>query len=239
MAKHVYPSARLYEDLRKIIEAAEPGERLPNETELARQLGVARATLRDAMHVFNAQGLLYRRQGSGTYVMHPPCVLEADLEVLKSVEALAAPVGLRVSMKELLVEHRPALQDEAAALGLAAGQEVLHIMRTMCVVDNPAAFLVDVMPEDVLTLEDIHARFTGSVLDWLLRRGTPILASARTEITALPATHDIARALGIHRDDVVMRFTSHLCTDTGRVVDYSTGYYLPGYFRFQVRQRIG
>lgn len=44
------------------------GERLPNETQLAGQLAVSRATVREAVGVLVANGLLVRRQGSGTYV---------------------------------------------------------------------------------------------------------------------------------------------------------------------------
>ncbi|MDO9546652.1 MAG: winged helix-turn-helix domain-containing protein, partial [Pelolinea sp.] len=47
---------------------ADPGEKLPPEPELARQLGVSRSTLREAMRSFDAQGYLTRRQGAGTFV---------------------------------------------------------------------------------------------------------------------------------------------------------------------------
>lgn len=45
-----------------------PGERLPTEAELAVQLGVAVGTLRKGLAVLEQQGILERRQGSGTYV---------------------------------------------------------------------------------------------------------------------------------------------------------------------------
>ncbi|MFC5080328.1 Mannosyl-D-glycerate transport/metabolism system repressor MngR [Vibrio thalassae] len=45
-----------------------PGERLPTEVELARKLGVAVGTLRKALTQLENEGLVERRQGSGTYV---------------------------------------------------------------------------------------------------------------------------------------------------------------------------
>lgn len=44
------------------------GERLPVESELAAQLGVAIGTLRKALAQLESDGMLERRQGSGTYV---------------------------------------------------------------------------------------------------------------------------------------------------------------------------
>jgi len=45
-----------------------PGDRLPSERELSVQLGVSRASLREAIHKLAARGLLESRQGRGTFV---------------------------------------------------------------------------------------------------------------------------------------------------------------------------
>ncbi|MGV1770021.1 FadR/GntR family transcriptional regulator [Agrobacterium vitis] len=45
------------------------GEKLPNEQSLSEALHVSRGTIREAVRVLVAQGLLETRQGSGTYVV--------------------------------------------------------------------------------------------------------------------------------------------------------------------------
>ncbi len=45
------------------------GARLPNEAALSAMLGVSRGTVREAVRVLAAQGLLETRQGSGTYLL--------------------------------------------------------------------------------------------------------------------------------------------------------------------------
>ena len=45
-----------------------PGEKLPNEVELSRRLGVSRATLREALRALTTQGVLEVRRGKGTFV---------------------------------------------------------------------------------------------------------------------------------------------------------------------------
>lgn len=54
--------------LRELVNGLEPGARLPNERELAEDLGVSRNALRDRVRLLEAVGVLSRRQGSGTYV---------------------------------------------------------------------------------------------------------------------------------------------------------------------------
>ena len=45
-----------------------PGDKLPNEIDLAQDLGVSRTTLREAIHTLVSQGLLEVRRGRGTFV---------------------------------------------------------------------------------------------------------------------------------------------------------------------------
>jgi DNA-binding FadR family transcriptional regulator len=47
-----------------------PGEKLPNEVDLARELGVSRTTLREALRALAAQGVLESHRGRGTFVAH-------------------------------------------------------------------------------------------------------------------------------------------------------------------------
>lgn len=45
-----------------------PGDRLPNETELAKSLAVSRGSVRAAMNKFSAFGIVEVKQGDGTYI---------------------------------------------------------------------------------------------------------------------------------------------------------------------------
>jgi GntR family transcriptional regulator len=73
----------------------------------------------------------------------------------------------------------------------------------------------------------------------LMNKPELALTTSRTEISAIAASANIARAMGIQRGDVVLFFEATLYTAEGRVVDYSHSYYLPGYFKFHVVRRVG
>lgn len=232
-------SQRIYEQLGSIIADTPPGERLPSEPKLAKQIQVSRATLREAMRTFETQGLIHRRQGSGTFVSHPSQVIDSGLEVLESIETLAKKFGLPVSMGALTHDRRFASDEEAMALGLTNQDYVFSISRVILAEGRPVAYLVDILPEDILNSVDMVKSFTGSVLDIFLKQGNPPLSSSRCEINAVTADQTIARAMQIQRGDVLLRFRSFLYAAGGRIIDYSLSYFLPGYFRFHVVRRIG
>ncbi len=232
-------SQRLHESLGKVIAETAPGERLLTEPELAKQLNVSRATLREAMRTFETQGLIYRHQGSGTFVIHPSQVIDTGLEMLESIETLSKRIGLKVIMGELRVEHRPANEEYAKALSIQLNDPVLCVSRVIQAEGRPVAYLIDVLPDEVLPPEELEQGFTGSMLDLLLRRGTPTLVSSRCEINADQAKTEVAKALLIQRGDVLLRFIAYLYSTNGQVVDYSYSYFLPGYFNFHVIRRVG
>ena len=239
MTNPISTSQRLHESLGEIIAATEPGERLLSEPKLAQELGVSRSSLREAMRTFETQGLIHRRQGSGTYVVHPTHVFESGLEVLESIETMAQRIGLTVLMGDLIVEKRPVTEDEAKTFGLTNDSNVLQLSRIILADESPIAFLVDIVPEDILSKSELKTGFSGSVLDLLLRRQSPTITSSRSEINAVTAPKGVGRALGIQRGDVLLRFEAHLYTTSGRVVDCSFSYFLPGYFRFHIVRRVG
>lgn len=237
-ADTVHPFQRLQTMLSELISATPPGERLPAEPDLARQLGVSRATLREAMRTFEGQGLIRRRQGVGTFVVSHSQVIESGLEVLESIETLSNEIGLDVSMGDLHIEKIHANAIEANMLNVAEGSELVQVSRVITTEHRPVAFLVDILPHDFLTPEELNEDFSGSVLDFLLKRGEPGLSHSRADIQAVAAPSDIARHLQIQRGDVLLQFTAQLFASSGQVVDYSYSYFLPGYFRFHVVRRV-
>lgn len=232
-----YPFQRLQADLALLIQRTPAGQRLVSEPELAKQLGVSRATLREAMRTFETQGLIRRRQGSGTYVVGRVPVMESGLEVLESLEAMARRLGMKISVSDLVVEMVSANQEQAEGLGVPLASRLTRVRRVIRVDGRPVSYLVDALPEEVLKPEQLPDSFKGSVLDFLIDRGDP-LTTSRAAVSAINAPADVAKALEIQRDDVLLRFGSQLYTNVGRVVDYSYSYFIPGYFNFHIVRKV-
>lgn len=233
------PFQRLQTELSILFTSLPADTQLPSEPELALKMGVSRATLREAMRSFETQGLIRRKQGVGTFVIGEVPVIESGLEVLESIETLAGRIGLSVSTHSLKIERISADRDIALMLEIPTGSELTRVSRLILTDDRPAAYLVDTLPVTILSPQDLEQGFTGSVLDLLLRRGSPRLVSSRSEINAVSATPEVAHLLEIQRGDVLINFSARLYSSDGQVIDHSLSYFLPGYFKFHVNRRVG
>ncbi len=233
-----FPFQRLQADLANLIGRTPGGERLPSEPQLAKQLGVSRATLREAMRTFETQGLIRRRQGSGTFVVGQVPVIDSGLEILESIDTMAQRMGLEVTVSDLHIDQFFADQPISEELSVPLAARLTRVRRVIREDGRPVAFLEDTLPEEVLKAGELPAAFKGSVLDFLLQRGDPLTIS-RAAISASGAVAEVAKALEIQRGDVLLQFISHLYKADGKVIDYATSYFIPGYFNFYVVRRVG
>jgi len=214
---------------------------LPSEATLSIRLGISRATVREALSELEHGGMIVRRHGIGTFIAPNQPMLEAGLEHLESIETLARRRGVEIHMGACDVRRRAPTAGEAAALELGGrpdGTEVLAVERVMLSGDQPMAFLVDVVPADLLDPVELRESFHGSVLDLLLRLGRPTLQHSSTELAADAASVALAHALGIPVGSPLLRLSAQLFDTEGRVVDYSVSHFAPGHFRFHVIRRV-
>lgn len=71
-------SVRLADELLEYIqkEHLKPGDRLPNESVLAKTMSAGRSSIREAMRLLASRNIVTIRQGSGTYISQTPGMIE-------------------------------------------------------------------------------------------------------------------------------------------------------------------
>lgn len=114
--KKVYETVAL--QLRKLIEQGtlQPGEKLPGERELARHFSVSRASIRQAIAVLRAAGMLQIKPGDGIYVSEKAC----DRVLAHS---LASELSELFSHTHEVLECRRVLERELAGLAAKRAKE--------------------------------------------------------------------------------------------------------------------
>jgi len=83
-------AARIATQLMDLIELRKlsPGDKLPPERQLADLLAVSRPSLREALHILQAQGLVQIKHGQGTYVQEPIVAQELRASMMSKTHGL-------------------------------------------------------------------------------------------------------------------------------------------------------
>ncbi|MBS4011542.1 MAG: GntR family transcriptional regulator [Roseovarius sp.] len=129
--------ARLRDALASRIASVEwgPDEPIPSEARIAKDYGVSVGTVRKAVDGLVAEGLLERRQGSGTYLRRP----SFDVTLFRFFQ-LHSGDGAQPSIpssKLILRARAEAPSEAAAALGTS---DVIRIVRLRSLADQPILF---------------------------------------------------------------------------------------------------
>lgn len=138
------------------------GERLPTEYELVDQLGVSRATVRDALNVLSREGLIVRKPGSGTHVSKYTFL--GSIGIFVRAENLASPAGYY---------HRAILDATRKCVEADGFRGVPTLAHGVTTDEVVAANPVLDLPFDSNLLGVIGDWNMGSIEDQLLKKGVP------------------------------------------------------------------
>ncbi|WP_300681374.1 GntR family transcriptional regulator [Nocardioides sp.] len=206
----------------------EAGTRLEGELQLAQQSGLSRPTMRRAIELLVDQGLLVRRRGSGTQVVHGQVRRELELTSLyEDLSDSGQTPGTRV-----LVNRVETIEGELAdELGVAAGK-ALRLERLRLSGGAPLAILVNWLPVDLIQPSDAELETHG--LYQLLRDAGARPQVARQVIGARAATEAEARLLECAAGDPLLTMRRTAYDDSGRVVEVGHHCYRPEGYSFEV-----
>ncbi len=224
----------LYFQLAQQLEAAietgalTPGSLLGNEIELAGRLGLSRPTVRQAIQSLVDKGLLVRRRGVGTQVVHSQ--VRRPLELSSLFDDLES-AGQRPATQVVLNTVEPASTEVAAALSVAEGSEVHRVERLRLAHGEPMAYLCNFLPPKLLELDSDRMEATGL---YRLMRGAGItLHSARQSVGARAASADEGERLGEPAGTPVLTMQRTTFDDTGRAVEFGTHIYRASRYSFE------
>ncbi len=219
------------------------GDRIPPEAELVEALGVSRTTVRAGLARLVERGLLERRRGSGTFLVRPPggARLQSGLERLETYTVHAERLGLKLDSEDLRIEAVGAEPGEAAALEVPEGCPLVKVSRVLLVDGKRAAWMVDVVPEDVVGFEEVRERFRpdAMLLDLLVSRGVPVgFSQMSIEAVMIGPDDSVGRKLGLEAPSAALSLIQTMYLTDGRSVQWSRDTFLPGHLNLHVVREL-
>jgi GntR family transcriptional regulator len=192
----------LYFQLRELLGAEiasgrwAPGDRLVSEPDLCRHFDVSRTTLRQALGSLEADGLIRRDKGRGTFVAEP----RSSSWLLQSSHGFfdeASRDGRKVTSRVLRVEVARLPAWACHALGLVEGEHGVSLERVRWVDDRLVMYVETHLPErfgDVVLSSDLA---NGSLYRTLEERLGCVVASGRRVVAATTAERELAELLQV------------------------------------------
>ena len=217
--------------LEQLIESGEmpPGCRLDNEIALADQLGLSRPTMRHAIQHLVDKGLLVRKRGVGTQVVHAPVRRQVELSSLFD-DLHRARRQPRTDILSFGVQPVP--DDVATAMRLPAGTEVIGFERLRYAENEPLALMHNYVP---VGLAPLTAEALGRHgLYQLLRESGVQLRIAEQTICARKAGATEARLLHETRGAPLLTMQRTAYDHANRVVEYGSHVYRASRYTFEL-----
>jgi GntR family transcriptional regulator len=123
-----------------------PGSAIPSEGELARQIGVSAGTVRKALQLMEADRLILRRQGRGTFV-RDPCSHELAQRFIRLYRPDGTPICGQIKSTEITRGAANAMERDRLRLG--AADEVYRIRRVRHCDGTPFSVEDATLPADL------------------------------------------------------------------------------------------
>lgn len=184
---------QVVEQIRALIGSGQlrPGDRLPAERELCKQLGISRPSLRAGLRMLVAHGVLRARHGSGTYVADGPPSLDSE-----QLSLLAALHGFTFDQ---MFEARRVLEVQVA--GLAAERATAEHLATIAeetaemyaALDDPQQYLI----HDIKFHRAIASASGNPILATLVEMVSAVMYDQRRE--TIGRAHDFKESAEMHQ----------------------------------------
>lgn len=227
-------SEPLYFQLSELLEEAilsgrlTAGDRLENEISICERLGLSRPTVRRAIEELVDKGLLVRRRGLGTQVVHGQVTRGVELTSLFDDLERA---GRKPLTKVIEFKTVPADSVVAAQLGVAVGTKVLFLHRVRSAGKTPVAVMQNWIHPRFEHLAETDIAKSG-LYDWLRTQGASIQV-AKQKIGARKASSQESSLLDIEKNSPVLTMDRTAFDNSGVALEHGHHCYRTDLYSFE------
>jgi GntR family transcriptional regulator len=223
------------------------GDRLPSEPQLALELGMSRATLREALRLLISDGLLERHHGVGTFVARVPTpTIERGIDELFSLTEAIEQLGYTPSVGAYWARPERGSAEINGELRAEPDSELCHLRRVRLADGRPVIVSDDYFPMPLLASVELDPEEAaseiaagGSIYGWLESRLGLRVDSALTRIEPVVAEDEMARDLRVPAGSALLRLRQTHYSPDGSAVLYSENVHNGDVIHFHVVRRRG
>ncbi|WP_017727378.1 GntR family transcriptional regulator [Halalkalibacterium ligniniphilum] len=212
------------------------GQKLPSEFELSKQLGISRATLREALRLLEEEGVVIRRHGVGTFVHSKP-LFSAGIEELYSVSDMIVQANMKPGTIFLSSQIKEATEDDLRKFNDEGLEEMLVIERVRTADGVPVVYCEDKIPSEYIKHQSVHE--IKSIFRYLEEESDRTITHAVTYIEPIGFHETISEILECDPETSLLLLKQVHYDQTEQPLLYSLNYFRADKFKFHVvRKRV-
>lgn len=205
------------------------GSRLENEVALGERLGLSRPTIRRAIQDLVDKGLLVRRRGIGTQVVHGQVTRGVELTSLHDDLSRSGQLPSTNILECSIVKADAKI---AERLNVEKGAPTLYLHRVRLSDNVPVAVMENWLPEPFTSLEAEDIREHG--LYGVLRSRGVTMRVAKQRIGARKATSSESKLLNVENNAALLTMDRTAFDNSGKAVEFGHHCYRPDLYSFEV-----
>lgn len=209
-------------------------EKLPSEYQLSKQLGVSRATLREAFRILEEENVVTRKHGVGTFV-NPKSIFSSGIEQLNSVTSMILNSGRTPGSQYLSTELLEPMEDDKQKFVPKEIHSIAQIERVRTADNEPVVFCIDKIPEGIIPLERVHK--VDSLFKLIEEYSHKRIAYAVTYIEPIGYHERIYEVLNCDPEQSLLLLKQMHYTEEDEPVLYSANYFRSDVFSFHVLRK--
>jgi GntR family transcriptional regulator len=211
-------------------------EQLPSEFDLAKLLGVSRATLREALRILEEENVIIRRHGVGTFVNAKP-LFSSGIEQLSSVTNMIVQVGMKPGTIFFSSDTQSASEEDIHRFSCSADDEIVVMERVRTANGEPVVYCVDKVPHKYLP--DTFSHEEESIFSILDETAQIKITYAIAEIEPVGYHERISPILECDPETALLVLKQMHFDENDEPILYSVNYFRADKFSFHVlRKRV-
>jgi GntR family transcriptional regulator len=220
-----------------ILDDAFADGKIPAETELAADLGVSRTTIRDALSRLENEGVVYRKQGAGTFVNEAGLQIKSRLDEIWSYQEMLAAHDYLPSTRILEVSTQSAPADIAADLNMAEGEDLIVVRKLFLADNQPVILAYNYVPASLLVQPCQPEDFLEPIYSYLWKNGRSHFSYYLSEIVPMIADEKLAQTLHIQPQTPLFSLQEIGYNDDNQPILKSTSCFRDDLIRFRLIRR--
>lgn len=211
---------------RKILSGEYSSEgRLLSESDLAEELGVSRTTVRSALSRLEAEGVITRRHGAGTFVNRRAMELSTTLNRIWDFQNMILDSGRTPRVELLNYGRRNATEEERELFELTTESEFLVLDRLFWADEEPVIYSTNLFPPAVFCGMGDEMRFDLPIHEFLAFHCNQKIGYSINNLSATLTPPEVAARLQIPSGKPVIQFVDFFYNSQDLALMYGHNYY--------------